>query len=126
MDTSLLTSSTNAVQTPLTGTKKVVRHFVNWLELYWWLPLSIVAVIGAAKFVMFMVGRRPMESPEWIVGLSFRVVACVVAIVLTSVYKQQIGLWISKEEQKLHIPLAIANKVETVVIVLAFIYVLLH
>lgn len=126
MNTEVLNSSTNPPATPPTGFKAVIRHVINWLEIYFWVPLVLLAIIGAIKYVIFLTGRHPTEDPNWIVGFAFRLVVIVLAIVFTSVYKQQIGVWLSKEETKLHIPLAIANKVETCIVLLAFIYVLLH
>lgn len=126
MNTEVLNSSTNPPAIPPTGIKAVLRHVINWLEIYFWVPLVLLAIIGAIKYVIFLTGRHPTEDPNWIVGFAFRLVVIVLAIVFTSVYKQQIGVWLSKEETKLHIPLAIANKVETCIVLLAFIYVLLH
>lgn len=122
----LLAPSNTTLPVQPTGFKAIIRHIVNWKEGYVILPLCLLAVIGAAKFVYWLTGSPSRESPEWIVGFAFRAVCCIVAVVLTSIYKEQVGMWISKEEAKLHVKLAIANKVETIAVVLAFLYVLMR
>ncbi len=104
----------------------VYNHVKSWPEGYVLLPLAILAVIGAAKFVYFLTGRSSTESPDWITGMTFRIVACGVVLLLTSWSKQATSVWMSKEEQQNNVMLAVVHHAKDVIFALLFAYLILH
>lgn len=106
--------------------KAVWNNLYNWLEGYFWLPLSLLLIIGAAKYVHFLTGRPSVESPDWIVGFSYRFVACIAVILLCSIMREATGIWLTKEEQKVNVVLACAQRFTTCFFAALFTYLLLH
>jgi hypothetical protein len=75
------------------------RHLRNWLEVYLWVPVTLVGIYGSAQLAYFLSGRRPVESPDFLVGYSGKAVEIVYIIALTSIAKQAWGTWMSTEQK---------------------------
>lgn len=85
--------------------KTILDHISNWLELYFWLPLSLFFVWASVELHYLMVGRPTGEDVwDWLPGMAPRFVAIILAIGLVSVSKEAFGVWLTKE-QKLSSPI---------------------
>jgi hypothetical protein len=110
---------------------KFFRHIRDWLEAYFWLPLSLGAVVGAAALYQFLVGRPVMENPVWLVGYAEKLVQLFLLLVFTTINKQQTGgAWLDKLQKldlmQRHPAYAVAEALKTPFYFVAAIYVLLH
>lgn len=106
--------------------RTVVKNLRNWLEGYFWMPVALILVYLATKYVYFLTGRPSIESPEWITGFAYRFVACIAVVLLCSITREATGVWLNKEEQKENVALAIAQKATTCFFGALFVYLLLH
>ena len=111
---------------PPVGLAAVWKHIKNWLELYLWVPLSLLFIWGFAWFAYFLTGRRPQENVDWIVGLAGNFVKSVMLILLVSIFRQQCGLWLNREEQKDNPTLVWAQNILTIAAICVFGYILEH
>lgn len=101
-------------------------HIKDWLEVYWWLPLSILGICVAAKLVYLFTGRASIEDPDAIVGYALRIVGVVCAVIAATVTHQQTSAWLTKEEAKLNVPLAAVHEAKIVAIFGLVLYFLCH
>lgn len=136
--TATTTTTTVATAQPVDTTPKptgigvVLKNITNWLEFYWWLPVSIIGIVLLAKFATFLTGRKPLDQGFDFVGIGIRVFICVVLIVLLSATKQAglLGSWMTKEEQfilrQTHWQEGTFQHVKMIVIFLGFAWILLH
>lgn len=106
--------------------KTIVANLRNWLEGYFWLPVSLLLCYGALVYARFLSGRPSIESPDWIVGFSYRFVACVAVVLLCSITREATGIWLTKDEQKANVILACGQKLVTCFFGALFAYMLLH
>jgi hypothetical protein len=111
---------------PATGYKAVIKHFRDWLEAYFWLPLSLFSIYGAAKFAYLLTGRAPTEGADWIVEFAQRAVVVVLVIFFVSVSREQTGFWLSKEESLAHPYHATLQLVSKMFMMGLFTYIFLH
>lgn len=104
----------------------IARHLRNWAEVYLWVPVSLIGIYGAAQLAYLLSGRRPAESPDFLVDYAGKAVEVVAVIALTSVAKQALGSWMTKEE-KLANPGAYAlNSLATIIIFVTISYLFTH
>lgn len=108
--------------------KKIWDHFINWLEIYFWVPFTLLLILGAIKYAYFITGRPPTspESADWMVEFAYRLVAAIFVIVLVSIAREQTGVWMTKEEQKANVKLAAIQAVTKCFFAGLFAYMLLH
>lgn len=110
---------------------KLLKHLRNWLEAYFWLPLSLAGVIGAAAIYNHIVGAPVSENPIWLVGYAEKLVQLFLLLVVATVIKQQTGgAWLTKDE-KLRLmfvnrPYSVAETLKTPFYFAVACYVLLH
>jgi hypothetical protein len=92
------------------------QHIMNWLEVYLWVPVSLIGIFGAAQLAYFLTGRRPTENADWLVDYSSKAVQCVAVIALTSIAKQALGSWLTRD-QKIENPYVYTiNTISTLII----------
>ena len=103
-------------------------HILNWLDIYFWVPLFLLGIIGAIKYAHFITGRPPAspESVDWLIEFAYRLVACIFVIVMVSVAREQTGIWMTKDEQKANIALAAIEGFTKCFFAALFTYILLH
>lgn len=106
--------------------KKAYDHLTNWLEVYLWVPVSLLGIFGAAELSYFLTGRRPVENADWLIDYSSKAVQCVAIIALTSIAKEALGHWMTMEERKKHPGLAVLNTFATLVTFLTVTYIFTH
>ena len=106
--------------------RKIWDHLANWAEVYLWVPVSIFAIYGAAQLAYFLTGRRPTENADWLVDYSSKALEMVAIIALTSVAKEALGHWMTKEERAAHPYLATLNTFATLITLLVVTYVFTH
>lgn len=106
--------------------RKIYDHLANWLEVYLWVPVSLLGIFGAAQLSYFLTGRRPVENADWLVDYSSKSVQIIAIIALTSIAKEALGHWMTMDERKAHPFLAVVNTFATLVTFLAIIYAWIH
>lgn len=111
---------------PPTGWALVWKHLQNWQSIYLFLPLSLFAIYGFAELAYYLTGRRPTENVDWIVGTAGNLVKCVFLIVFVELYRQQTGIWMTKDEQIANPSLAWAQRLSASVALCVGAYILSH
>lgn len=106
--------------------RKIFRHISWWLEVYMWLPISLISIWLSAKFAYFLTGRTPQESADWIPEFAQRTVACILVVALVSITRQQTGFWITKEEALANPKIALLQAASKCFFAGLFAYILLH
>jgi hypothetical protein len=107
--------------------RAIGAHILAWLEVYFWIPASIGAVLLALYFAKYLQHGHPVEeSASWIYDLATRLVPCIVLVVLLSITRQATGVWLTKEEQMDHPWIATLQTLKTCFFAAAFIYLLSH
>jgi hypothetical protein len=107
--------------------KSIFQHMYNWLEVYWWLPMSLLCVWLSVEFHFLMTGRPTGEDPyDWITGFAPQVVKSIIAIALVSISKEAFGSWLTKEEKIANPMLASVQSVCSTITFLALLYFLGH
>jgi hypothetical protein len=106
--------------------QEVGHHLFNWLEAYLWIPLAILSIPLLSYFAYFLTGRSPRESLDWLPEFGFRILQCVVVIVLVSVSRQATGIWMTKEEQIANPKLAMMQRVSSLTLFILWAYILTH
>lgn len=106
--------------------RSVVNHLSNWLEVYLWVPVTLIGIFGAAQLSYFLTGRRPAENADFLVDYSAKAVQCVAIIALTSIAKEALGHWMTQAERAKHPFLAVVNTFATLITFLAVAYIFLH
>lgn len=81
------------------GLAAIWRHLQNWQSIYLFVPLSLVSIWVFAQGAYFLTGRRPTENVDWIVGISGNLVKLIFLIVFVEVYRQQMGVWLTRDQQ---------------------------
>lgn len=113
-------------QPPPTGWAAIWKHLQNWTEIYLWVPMALLSIWLFAQFAYFLTGRRPTENADWIVGVAGSLVKCVFLIVLVSISRQQTGIWLTSEEQKTNILLAVSQQAASIAMAVIFAYLIAH
>jgi len=104
----------------------ILKHLTNWLEGYFWVPMAIISIPLLSYFAYFLSGRFPRLNLDFLPEFGFRILQCIVVIVLVSVSRQAVGIWMTKEEQMENPVLAIAQKTSSLALFILWTYVLLH
>lgn len=102
------------------------KHITDWLEVYWWLPCSVIAVCASAKLVLLLTGRETVEDANALVGFAMRLPAVVCALIAATVTRQQTAHWLTIEEAKAYLPLATVLHIKDVLIFALVLYFFLH
>lgn len=106
--------------------RAIWKHLSNWTEAYLWVPVSLAMIYGTAQFAYFLSGRRPAESPDFLVDYAGKAVEAIFIIALTSVAKQAWGSWMTLK-QKLDHPYAYTISSITTLLTAGLItYIFLH
>ncbi len=80
--------------------KTIWANITNWLEIYFWLPMSLFFVWAAIELHYYMTGRATGEdSWEFVVGMAPRFVAIILSIGLVSVSKEAFGSWLTRDQK---------------------------
>ena len=100
-------------------------HISQWSEIYVVIPIVVVSIILAAKFVFYLTGRAPTDDVSAVAGLAMRCLAVAAVIGLTTLTKQALDSWISEEAKKVP-AFQYADKIENALIFITIAYILLH
>jgi hypothetical protein len=84
---------------PATGFAAIVKHFRDWMEGYFFLPLALVLIPCSALLVYWLTGRSPQENMDWLLELAGRIFVVVIAMVLVSISTEVQGTWLTKVEK---------------------------
>ena len=67
--------------------KTFIHHLRNWLEIYLWIPLSVVSIQLFAVLYYYITGRAVVDDPwGWLVDSGPQIFRVIVAIALTSIF----------------------------------------
>ena len=102
------------------------NHVSQWLEVYWWTPLALLSIIGAAAYARLLTGRPPQANADFLVDYASRVVLCILVIVFTSVTRQATGVWLTKAEALSNWQLAAVQAAKACFFAALFTYLLSH
>ncbi len=102
------------------------NHLKVWPEAYLILPLVLVAIPGAGLMVYYISGRAPMDSLEWLVDISSRVLVASLAILFTSFTKEASGFWMTKYEAFEHPYIATIQAIVKVICLVLFLWFFSH
>lgn len=105
---------------------KTIQHLQNWAEAYFWVPLSLLSVWLFSKLAYLLTGRKPQENVDWIVGISAGLIRCIFLILVLSIFREQAGSWMTKEEKLAHPDAARTQALVTCVALIVFAYLLTH
>lgn len=99
----------------------------NWMEVWFWVPLALCSIIFTAQFCYMLTGRSPSdESADYIMGYAQRLVVCVLVIVMTSVFKEATGVWLTKKEKIDNPMTSLIGDVKIMLSAVIFTYIFLH
>jgi len=104
----------------------VWKHITNWLEAYFWIPMALISILLLSHFAYYLSGRWPKANLDFLPEFGFRILQCIVVIVLVSISRQSVGIWLTKEEQIKNPNLAIAQKASSLILFILWAYVLVH
>lgn len=117
------------VATPATQVERatsILNHIQNWAEAYWWIPISLVAVVLFSKFSFFLTQRKPLDNGfDW-PGLGQKFFVCVLLILLLSIRKEAGGIWLTKAEQIENPHLAWKEAATQTIMAIIFTYIMTH
>lgn len=107
--------------------KTLWKHIVAWQEGYIFLPLYILLLFVTAKLYYLATGRPPAEeSFDWVMEYMQRCGPIILAIFFTSLLREQVGHWLTKDEAIASPKLAIAQMIQATVIFLALLWAIPH
>lgn len=107
--------------------KYIWEHLTNWLETYFFLPLSLLFIWLAVELHWLATGRPAADDPwAWIIDFAPRLVQAILAITLVSISREAFGSWLSKEEKLANPAIAITQSVTSIALCVAFLYFLSH
>lgn len=99
----------------------------NWVEVWFWVPVAFLSIFFTSRFCYFVTGREPSdESADYIMAYSQRLVLCVLVVVMTSMFKEATGVWLTKEERIDNPKVAISGDVKILISALMFTYIFMH
>jgi hypothetical protein len=111
---------------PLTGFAAVVKHFRDWLEAYFMLPVALLLIPGSALLIYALTGRAPQESMDWLLELAGRVLVVILSLVLVSVSTEATGTWLTKAEKLTNPYVYTVSTAGKLVLFAMFLYALTH
>jgi hypothetical protein len=106
--------------------KRIWKHIENWVELYGFFPLGVLAIIGAPHLVHFMTDRKPAESVDWVVDYSAVSMKALLIVLFVSIMKQATGTWLTKEEKLAHPYISTLGAVTTLATFYGFLWLFSH
>lgn len=80
------------------GRAKVWKHLQDWQSIYLLLPLSVFSIWVYREVAFAIIGRRPTENADWMVGNAGNVMKLVYLIIFVEIFRQQTGHWLTKTE----------------------------
>lgn len=108
------------------ASSSIWKHITNWVEAYFWIPVAVISIPLLSHFAYYLSGYKPKENLDFLPEFGFRILQCIVVIVLVSVSRQAVGIWMTKEEQFENPRLAIAQRVSSLILFILWAYVLTH
>lgn len=111
---------------PPTGLGALWKHLTDWATAWFWLPGFILIVYLIPKFAYAMSGVRPQENLDFLVGFSWQLIKCVLAIFFVELMRQQTGVWWKPEDLKSNPHLVWTQALAKCVTFFGFIYLLSH
>lgn len=113
-----------------TETKSFIRGLVanveNWVEVYFWVPVSFLSIYFLSLSAYWLSGRAPRINLDWMPELGVNLFKCICAIVLTSVIKQALWGWIPLHEKFENTTFALVRQAFEVIVFLSFLWVLFN
>ena len=106
--------------------QKLWRHLANWPEGYLWVPIPLLATSGSGLLIYAITGHDANENVDGLADYASLSVKSTLIILFTSIAKQALGSWLTKEEKLAHPVYAFASGVLTLVMFLSFVYVFTH
>jgi hypothetical protein len=85
--------------TPQTFLRKLLQNVENWVEVYFWVPVSFLSIYFMALAAYYLSGRAPRMNLDWFPELGANLFKIVCAIALTSVAKQAWWGWMTMDEK---------------------------
>ena len=73
------------------------RHVAEWKLSYLLIPAAVLLVIGAARLVFTLMGRRSVEDADALVGMGFQFVAVALSMAATYFFMNDIVGWHDSE-----------------------------
>jgi hypothetical protein len=111
---------------PVTGFAAVVKHFRDWLEAYFMLPVALLLIPGSALLIYALTGRAPQESMDWLLELAGRVLVVILSLVLVSISTEATGTWLTKAEKLANPYVYTVSTAGKLVLFAMFLYALTH